>query len=165
MPAKGQKAPGTGWANPSHPMHTQPKGVGKWKDAEAGNVLNLVHGALSPRAVEPVAAGLIEQTLESTPYLADVSYRPALESWAQAEAKCRLLDQYIASVGVVDGEGKPRAALDALRLWETRASQERARLGLDPLSRAKLGKDVAATKFDLARLWAEMDDDEEKPDE
>ena len=35
--------------------------------------------------------------------------------------------------------------------------QLRARLGLDPVSRARLGKDVASSKLDLARLWAEED--------
>ena len=33
----------------------------------------------------------------------------------------------------------------------------RAQLGLSPLGRARLGKDVAAQEADLARMWAEQD--------
>jgi hypothetical protein len=49
------------------------------------------------------------------------------------------------------------SVVEQLHKHEVRAMQLRARLGLDPLSRARLGKDVASQKLDLARLWAEED--------
>jgi hypothetical protein len=48
------------------------------------------------------------------------------------------------------------SVLDQLHKAETRAMHLRTRLGLDPLARAKLGKDWAST-VDLALQWAEDD--------
>jgi hypothetical protein len=49
---------------------------------------------------------------------------------------------------------RPTALLDRL---EARAESLRARLGFDPLSRARLGRDTVASELDLARLWAAED--------
>ena len=40
---------------------------------------------------------------------------------------------------------------------ETTAERLRARLGLDPLSRARLGRDVSATRVDLAIVMGKLD--------
>ncbi|MCZ7531752.1 MAG: hypothetical protein M5U31_16315 [Acidimicrobiia bacterium] len=91
--------------------------------------------------------------MPSAAYLADPVYRPSLRSWAVAEVRCRRLATWIAA-GELDKDGSPRPLSEALRTRETRASNERDRLGLSPLSRARLGRDVAAQNVDLARLWA-----------
>jgi hypothetical protein len=51
-------------------------------------------------------------------------------------------------------------AWDWLHRFETQAANLRGRLGLDPLSRARLGKDIAATEVDIAKLMAGMADEE-----
>jgi hypothetical protein len=49
------------------------------------------------------------------------------------------------------------SVLSELYRWEGRAITLRGRMGLDPLSRAKIGRDVAASKFDLAAAIAEIE--------
>jgi hypothetical protein len=45
----------------------------------------------------------------------------------------------------------------ALHRAETRARSLRSDLGLTPMSRARLGKDVASATFDIAKYWAQRD--------
>ena len=45
-----------------------------------------------------------------------------------------------------------RPAADLLARLSARCESMRSKLGLDPLSRARLGRDVAASKVDLAKL-------------
>ncbi len=106
--------------------------------------------------------------MSAAPYLADdAAYSPAVQAWARAEARVRLLAAFLDEHGALDAEGKPRPALEALYRHERLALDQRSRLGLDPLARARLGRDVAASRLDLARLWAdepapEANDDEEE---
>lgn len=144
-----------GWACVDHPAH-RPAGGGKPAPALPGNLMALKHAANVARLVDPMVRELVDEAITTAPYLDDASYRAAVESWATAESKARLLDAYLATVGVVDEDGKPRPALGELRLWEARASAERDRLGLTPLSRARLGRDITATKVDVAMLMAEL---------
>ena len=53
--------------------------------------------------------------------------------------------------------GHVTSVLSELYRWEGRAITLRGRMGLDPLSRAKIGRDVAASKFDLAAAIAEIE--------
>ena len=57
-------------------------------------------------------------------------------------------------------KGKVRPAADLLSRLEVTAAAMRSKLGLDPLSRAKLGRDTAASQVDLARVWAALAEDE-----
>lgn len=127
----------------------------KWEPFQPGHQISRRHGAFAAD-VEDAAVALVDELLDvpSAAYLADPVYRPSLRSWAVAEVRCRRLATWIAARGELDKDGSPRPALEALRTWETRASNERDRLGLSPLSRARLGRDVAAQNVDLARLWA-----------
>jgi hypothetical protein len=54
------------------------------------------------------------------------------------------------------------SVLDQLHKHETRAMTLRARLGLDPLSRARLGRDLTAARFDLAKAIAELSEQEQR---
>lgn len=123
-----------------------------WPDAERGNELAVQHGAYSPRKVDPLAEHLVDLVLADpdVPYLRASAYRPALWAWARAEAQCQLLTEYLAKAaeatedGIGElGDGRVHSAYLLLHRAETRATTGRTRLGLDPLSRAKLGKDVA----------------------
>lgn len=149
---------------------------------EPGNLAALKHGAYSPRRVDPLATELVDATLEaaaapgsSTGFLTEPSYRPAVWAWARAEAKIQLLTEYLEDHGGdIDAEGEIRGAASLLEKVERRCESLRARLGLDPLARARLGRDVAAGSVDVARLMAaleaatkgdEPDDDREDDDD
>jgi hypothetical protein len=124
---------------------------------EKGNALAKKHGAWSDKIVDPVARDLVQIVLEQVGYLADPSYEPAVWAWARAEARVLVLNAWLDENGTLDEQGVPRPALNALKDFERLASSARARLGLDPLSRAQLGRDVAAQQVDLARLYESMD--------
>ena len=52
---------------------------------------------------------------------------------------------------------KVSSLMSVLHQAEVRAANRRKELGLTPLARARLGKDIAASQFDLARYFAELD--------
>jgi len=134
----------------------------KWADATHGNTLALRHGAYSPRRVDPLAAELVEQVTGYIDWLRE-SDTPALWAWARVEARIQLVSEYLIDQGGdIDGDGTVRPAADLLMRLESKAESMRSRLGLDPLSRARLGRDVAASQVDLARLWAT---EEARPDD
>lgn len=119
------------------------------------------HGAYSPRRVEPRAAEYADAALEiaevdgsPVAYLADPSYGPALRAWGRSEAAQDLVEEFLAELGPIDDEGKIRPAAELLERVARRAERMRSRLGLDPLSRATLAKDlaVAQTTHELDRL-------------
>lgn len=121
------------------------------------------HGAYSPRRVDPLAAKLVELMLADPGcgHLQRSSYRPALWAWARAEARVQLLDEWL-STKTFEQQMEPPVRgtippLEVLRKWESTAASHRARLGLDPLSRARLGKDVAVGALDTARLMAALE--------
>jgi len=130
------------------------KGSGSWPPFAPGNQVSIRHGAWSPRRVDPIAAELVEHALSSAPYLVDPSYAPAVHAWADSEARAQLLRDYVNEHGLLDAKGRPRPCLTDWHKFERRAAEGRARLGLDPLSRARLGRDVAGTQMDSARLRA-----------
>lgn len=125
--------------------------------AAADNLLALVHGARSPRAVDPVAAALAAEVLgdPSTAYLNQPRYTAALRSWSRCEARVLLLAAALDRRGLEDDDGNPSPWLAAIERAEAAAERARAALGVSPASYARLGRDVAAAKVDLARLWAD----------
>lgn len=124
-----------------------------------------------------------ERAKESWPaYLEDPSMALVLRSWARATAICEVLEDYLAGKDIGDAlsdvitteeSGKTytdahevehtkrkvktrreASVLEMLRKWESVASNLSHRLGLDPLGRARLGKDVSQTSnADLAKYW------------
>lgn len=159
-----------------------------WAPAEPGNTLAVQHGSRSPRMVDPIAAEIAEQllSLDSVAYLRAPEYAPAVLAWARVEAQIELLTAFITEQGgveqmltahgedITDEHGEPGAlrrvtrsrriqsAWSALDKTEARAATLRARLGLDPLSRARLGRDVAATKVDLAQVLSQLTEDRDR---
>lgn len=128
-----------------------------------GNELALKHGAGSPRRRDPIAQALVAELLldTSVEYLKAPRFAGAVQAWAVAEAKCALISNWVDSMPIeVAAESKQgqTSPLELLRKWETTAQTHRSRLGLDPLSAARLGKDVAATHVDLAKLLTESRD-------
>lgn len=127
---------------------------------ERGNSASETHGAYMERRIDPVAQGLAVQIVELVPYLGDASYEAAIRAWARAEARVHVLASWLDEHGPLDESGDPRPALAALLQFERLAANHRTRLGLDPLSRAQLGRDVAAQHLDLARIYESMEQEE-----
>jgi hypothetical protein len=133
-----------------------------WAPFAKGHELSTRHGAFSDRRVAPRAAELIGAVLQiaaaegsTVPYLADATYQPALTAWARAEAQQDLLEQYLDNLGgPIDERGKVRPAADLLERVARRAERMRTRLGLDPLARGSLARDLAMAQssHELDRL-------------
>lgn len=131
-------------------------------DFTVGNAMALRHGAHSRRVVDPLAAEIVAEAVEAVPDLDRPEYRAVVEAWAREEARCRLLTAWLDQHGLMDGEGHLRPAEQALHRAETRATNLRSRLGLDPLSAQRIGRDKAQTRaLSMALLMATVDDDEE----
>jgi hypothetical protein len=127
-----------------------------WPPFAPGNEVGVRHGAHSSRRVDPIAAQLLAAVDgdSGVTWLRPVD-RPALAAWARAEARIQLVSDWLADRGGdIDDAGQVRPAVALLNRLEARAESLRGRLGFDPLSRARLGRDVAAASLDLASLWA-----------
>lgn len=145
--------------------------------------MRVVHGATVPQHIQPRATEILNLLKsEITPdYLKDPSYWLVLKDLAWTEAKIEILEAYIEEKATVEetfteyvdskeitrgsleeGEIRKKAKIarrqdpsEQLRRWKAHAQKLRVELGLTPLSRARLGKDIASAKLDLAQLWAE----------
>lgn len=140
-----------------------------WPPFEPGNLAAKTHGAWSDRLVDPLAQEIIA---EMTPVVtwwtpADM---PTVAAWARTEARIQLITSWLGEQGgdLHDREvplgasghtltelGAVQPAAQHLSKLEARAESLRSKLGLDPLSRARLGKDVAGAQVDMARLMAD----------
>lgn len=132
-----------------------------------------MHGARSERYVGPLAARIARELLEDadTPgHLREPVFASSVQAWARAEAVCRLLwawlegrdimagltaaatttEEETRSRGRTDRKSVTRsvpAVLDQLRRFESHASSLRSKLGLDPVSAARVGKDLATSRY------------------
>lgn len=147
----------------------QPRGY-SWPPFEIGNEVALQHGARSPRRVDPLARQFVDSALEmarevgsTTAFLLEPSFGAELWAWGRAEAQVQLFTEYL--LGLAELAGNDVGDLDADRVKtaymqlhraETRAASARSNLGLTPLARARLGRDVAAGSVDIAKLMAKL---------
>lgn len=170
----------------SEPGKGQARGY-KWADATSGNELALVHGAYSERRIAPLAEQIATSLLShpgTPPYLREPSYQPVVRAWSRAEAVVTALWDWLAAQDIetaladttatdeaehrTQGKATRRttsrhveSVLTQLHRHEVRAMNLRSRLGLDPLSRARLGRDIGAARLDLAQVYAEMQKQDE----
>jgi hypothetical protein len=130
-----------------------------------GHELSIQHGAWSPRKVDPLAQEVVAMVLAdpANGHAAQPRHRFALWAFARAEAQCQLLTEYLMKAGEDADNGlgdldsdRVRTAYLLLHRAEARATTQRTRLGLDPLSAARLGRDRAATGADMARVMSEL---------
>lgn len=129
-----------------------------------GQAVRLTHGAYHPETVDPIAAEIVAEVVEAEPYLAEVRYRATLHAWAREEARCRVLADYLDREGLHDTEGRLRPAEQAMHRAETRAANLRTALGLTPLARARLGRDVASQQESLAQAMSAWADKQKEND-
>jgi hypothetical protein len=125
-----------------------PAFVGQRPPFGVGNSLAVKHGVRSPSRVDPLAQLFVDELVSdvSLAYLGAPRFSAALWSWAQASAKVQLLEEYVDTMSIweaADSERGKTSALELLRKWMSTASAAASRLGLDPLSAARLGKDVS----------------------
>jgi hypothetical protein len=112
---------------------------------------------------------VVEQVLHSVlddpacEYLKAPRFAAELQAWAVAEARCHLLESYIAKLAEGDDTGvgdladeATRTAWSLLHRCETRAQSGRDRLGLSPAAAAHLGRDKAAAGIDVAMIMAQL---------
>lgn len=125
---------------------------------EPANGAAMTHGATSPAKVNPRAEEIAKAAVDAVGYLGAADFAPALRSWARAEASLDLLAEWVDQHGLLDGQGNPQPWVSTLLRFERLAAGHRARLGLDPASRAKLERDLADVqrgRFDLGQLLEE----------
>lgn len=161
-----------GGSEPEEAQNSQPSVPAVWAPAfpgqrppfEPGHELSMRHGAYSPRRVDPLARDLASYIVEHVPNLGAPQWVAAVWGWARAEAQVQLLTEYLMAAGEAAGDGvgdlgdeKVRAAYLLLHRAEARADRGRARLGLDPLSASRLGRNQAAASVDMARVMAELE--------
>lgn len=134
-----------------------------------GNSLATTHGGYSDRVVGPVADRLLAAVLADPEcgYLHASRYRPALAAWAAAEARVMVLSTFVDGLTLEAAAASDRGRtsyLELLRQWEASALANRGRLGLDPLSRARLGKDVASQQADVVQVLTALRAQQEAAD-
>lgn len=121
---------------------------------EPGNTAALKHGAWSPAVVEPKATEILEAVRPTVTWWTPAD-EPAVQAWARTEARVQLIHEWLVERGSeLDAEGEVLGAANMLTRLEKQAEGLRARLGLDPLSRAKLGKDTAVGHLSAAQAMA-----------
>jgi hypothetical protein len=118
-----------------------------WPPFEKGNMVAARHGAFSERVIEQRAAEIRSYLTSSFPYLAEETFNEALLRYCRAEARSRMLHQYVMDVAETDG-------VQAVRpyLWtETSRAESNAQkfaqdLGLDPMGHARIARDLGWAK-------------------
>jgi hypothetical protein len=126
-----------------------------WPPFEKGNQVGLRHGAWSPAIVEPLAAEIIDAVRPTVSWWTAAD-EPAVHSWARTEARIQRITQWLEQRGSeLDEDGEAVGAANMLTRLEKQAESLRSKLGLDPLSRSRLGANVAGAQVDMARLMAE----------
>lgn len=88
--------------------------------------------------------------LEGLEHLREPRFGASVAAWARAEAVCLLLSEWCAGMAVEamtspQGKRSQTEPLELLRRWEATAATQRARLGLDPMSAAKLLRELTET--------------------
>jgi hypothetical protein len=122
-----------------------------------GHKAALKHGATSARTVNPLVEELIAVTIEQAPFLAQPSFKSALEAWTRAETRCQLLENYLDEHGLLDADGNPRPAAAFATQQENLALKHRTRLGLDAASRAGIEASLTSTAASQASLEAALE--------
>lgn len=128
-----------------------------------GNEAGLRHGGYSPRKVDELTRSIVESLAGVADYLErEPAFAASVWGWARAEARLQLVSEWLDENGLLDAKGRPRPAAALVVKLERQAQEARDRLGLSPLARARLGRDVAGARFDLARAWAQAAEAEQE---
>jgi hypothetical protein len=155
--------------DPATGQEWTPEFEGQRPPFQPGNDLALKHGIWSPATVNPVAEQLIGELLAdpTLDYLAAPRFARSVHQWAIAQAKVDLLSTWVDGMTIqqaADSDRGKTSPLELLRKWMTTAQGYAQRLGLDPLSAARLGKDIAGARHaDAATLLTQARAKAENP--
>jgi hypothetical protein len=117
-------------------MTCRPGHAPRHPDFENGNTAAEKHGAHSVRRFRPLADQLKAEVIAEAPWLSRPAFKWAVEAWAVAEAKARIVDDWLNDHDIMEPEAAPANALsDRLH---ARAGALRPRLGLDAEALSKL---------------------------
>jgi hypothetical protein len=127
---------------------------------QPGHELSLVHGLRSPSRTQQVADVIVSELtgLPQCPeWLHDPSFAPAVRGWGNAEARLVMYEQWMDDQPdevkyLATGAQEPLISRWT-RLSEL-AARHRGRLGLDPVSRVRIGKALSSRGLDLAKMAA-----------
>lgn len=127
---------------------------------QPGNQLAVTHGAFSKQRTDPIARRLLEEiaTDDTTSYLAAPKFHAQLWQWAVAQARVEILTEYVDSMDLddaMDSKAGKTSPLDLLRKWMVTALGMANHMGFTPRSAAGMGKAIAGTRVDLAKLLSE----------
>ena len=118
---------------------------------EPQNTLSTKHGlwSRSDRFVSVRMAELVNEARDACDYLHDPAYESALVDWARTEAKIEMGERWLMDNGGDLGpNGGVKPAANYLLRLQAHANKARERLGLDPVARAKITKDLAQANRD-----------------
>ncbi|QRI76257.1 MULTISPECIES: hypothetical protein [Rhodococcus] len=120
---------------PFEPQHTKSLKHGMW--------------SRSDRFISVRMAELVNEARDTCDYLNDPSYEAALVDWARTEARIEQGERWLAETGGDLGpNGGIKPAANYLLRLQAHANKVRERLGLDPVARAKITKDLAQARRD-----------------
>jgi hypothetical protein len=121
---------------PRHPWKENPE-LSSRPPFEEGNEASLVHGAHSPRRLEPLARQLEEELAVTAPWTQRPAFRASVQAWSVAEAACVLYRAHFEEHGLWEGDA-PAAGLVRWHRMEAHAAALRSKLALDPNALAGL---------------------------
>lgn len=124
---------------------------------QKGNELHLKSGAFSPRHVTPVAEAMHAAVIadDDLKMLRMPAFQEALWDYCESAARLRLIKEWVSGMTIqaaADSERGKTSALELERKWSVTVGNKRARLGLDPVSYAKIHATVNRASLDLATL-------------
>lgn len=121
-----------------------------YEPAQPGNELALKHGAYSPKKTDERGREIVAQLVlagGSVAYLAAPEYSAAVWRYAQRQARADLLHEHLLAHGeTCTGCDRCLSWEERWRTFDLQAEKAAVQLGLTPLSRARLGRDVATGK-------------------
>ena len=131
----------------------QPARGYSWEPFQPGNLKALRHGAHSERVVSARAEEIRSMLVETFPFLGQETFVEALERYCRAEARARLLNDYVMSVAEREGvEAVPRTLWQEASRAESNAMKAAQDCGLDPAGFARIGRDLGVARSIGQRL-------------
>jgi hypothetical protein len=145
-----------------------PPGMSRQDPSEMRDRAAEIERALRTELTDSPYIGQKDYSLTVTALARDQAMLDMMWEWVWAQPFAALLTEIMTTDETLTGLGgdtvrkhtlskRMVSILGQIHQVEARADRKRQQLGLTPLSRARLGKDVASQQFDLAKLWAEVD--------
>lgn len=116
-----------------------------------GNQLAVTHGAYSGKRTDPIAQEFKAEILSSPAmsYLEEPQYAAIFWQYCRTAARIQVIEDAIDDMDIYQAARSDKGQtswLELLRKWTATLTTLAARCGLDPLSYARLGKDVAQAR-------------------